>query len=463
MILNEKKTLYLQIYEKLKQDIINGRYLENEKLPSIRNLAKKYSVNNITIIKAYDTLENDRYIYKKRGSGIYVNNLNIKKNILEEEILMETFKYGKLELECEINFANSNPNGNYFPITKFKNCINFVIDRDQEKIFAYEDPKGYIELRNIVSKHLKVENILVSSENIQIISGAQQGIDLITKSLIHFGDKVIIEDPSYSGAITSFKRGGATIIDIPLLKDGIDINILEKTLEKENISYLYLMTNFHNPTGISYSDKKKLKILELAKKYNFFIIEDDSSSDLYYENKPYSLKSIDRDEKVIYIKSYSRIFMPGLRLGFLIAPKDQLKYISFTKFHTDISTPGLIQRAFEHYLSSHSWQVHTKKLRSIYKEKFQIAYDLLKEIKHIELFSIPKGGLYFWIKLENFSSEALFLKTLQKKVGILPGSIFRLDEKSDGWIRLCFADVEIDEIKKGLKILKESVEELYNL
>ena len=223
------------------------------------------------------------------------------------------------------------------------------------------------------------------------------------------------------------------------------------------------MTNFHNPTGISYSKEKKIKLLKLAKKYDFYIIEDDSSSDLYYKDKPFSLKSMDIDERVIYIKSYSRIFMPGLRLGFLIAPKDKLKYISFTKYHTDISTPGLIQRAFEHYLISDSWELHIKKLRMIYKKKFDVAYDLLKEIKHLRLFSIPQGGLYFWVKVDKVSSEALFLKTLQKKVGILPGSIFKLDEKSDGWVRLCFADVEIEEIKKGLKILKESVKELYCL
>jgi len=460
---HSQQTLYLQIYESIKQDIIENKYAENEKLPSIRNLAKKLSVNNITIVKAYDTLEKDLYVYKKRGSGVYVNKHNIKKNFLEEEILMETFKYGKLEVNCEINFANSNPNGSYFPITKFKDCINYVIDRDQEKIFAYEDPKGYIELRNTISKNLKTEKIITNPEDIQIISGAQQGIDLITKSLIHFGDKVIIENPSYSGAITSFKRGGAKVIDIPLLKDGIDLKILKKILTKEKISYLYLMTNFHNPTGISYSKKNKIEILELAKKYNFYIIEDDSSSDLYYKNKPFSLKSMDVNEKVIYIKSYSRIFMPGLRLGFLIAPKDKLKYISFTKYHTDISTPGLIQRAFEHYLNSNSWEVHTKKLRVIYKKKFKVAYNLLKKIEYLELFAVPQGGLYFWLKLDKVSSEALFLKALQKKIGILPGSIFKLNEKSEGWIRLCFADVEIEEIKKGLKILKESVEELYKL
>ncbi|MEI6856510.1 PLP-dependent aminotransferase family protein [Psychrilyobacter sp.] len=463
MNLDNQQILYLQIYEKIKHDIIENKYAEHEKLPSIRNLAKKLEVNNITIVKAYDILEKDRYVYKKRGSGVYINNLNAKKNVLEEEILMETFKYGKLEVEGEINFANSNPNGNYFPITKFKDCINYVIDRDQEKIFAYEDPKGYSGLRNIISKHLKVEEIISDPEDIQIISGAQQGIDLITKSLIHLGDSVIIENPSYSGAITSFKRGGAKIIDVPLLGDGMDLKVLKNILSKKKISYLYLMTNFHNPTGISYSKKKKLKLLELAKKHDFYIIEDDSSSDLYYKDKPFSLKSMDIDERVIYIKSYSRIFMPGLRLGFLIAPKEKLKYISFTKYHTDISTPGLIQRAFEHYLSSDSWETHTKKLRSIYKKKFEISYNLLKRIEHLKLFAVPQGGLYFWVKVDKVTSEALFLKALQKKVGILPGSIFKLNEKSDGWVRLCFADVEIDDIKKGLKILKESIEELYNL
>jgi DNA-binding transcriptional MocR family regulator len=456
----KKLPIYLKIYEKLKKEIIENKYSNNEKLPSIRNLAKKHNVTNKTIVKSYDMLERDLYIYKKRGSGIYVNNLNIKKNILEEEIIMETFKYGKMEVKCEINFANSSPSGSYFPVDEFKDAINFVIDRDREKIFAYEDPKGYIGFRETISRLLRKEKIGAKADDIQIISGAQQGIDLIIKSFIKFGDIVVIEQPSYSGAITSFKRGGAKIIDIPMEKDGLDIEILKAKLKKERVSYVYLMTNFHNPTGASYSKKKKLELLKLAKRYDFYIIEDDSSAELYYKTPPSSLKSLDKDDRVFYIKSYSRIFMPGLRLGYLIPPKEKLNYIFFTKSHTDISTSGLIQRAFNHYINSEFWDIHTKKLRDIYSKKNKIAYNLLKKIENLEIFCTPKGGLYFWIKIEKATSETLFIKALQKKVGILPGSIFKLDEKSNGWIRLCFADVKEVDIEKGIKILEEVILDL---
>ncbi len=460
---DRKIPLYIKIYNELKSKIITKEYKEGEKLPSIRKLAQNYNVNNITIINSYNLLEKEEYVYKKQGSGTYVNNKNIKKDILEEEPSKESFKYGRLETTCKINFANSNPNGYFFPITDFKSSINHVIDRDQEKIFAYEDPMGYSNLRKEIFLKLKKDGIDIEYESLLIVSGAQQGIDIVVKSLINVRDEVIVEEPSYSGAIASLKKGGAKVIGVPLLKDGMDLVALEKILKYKNIKLIYLMTIFHNPTGISYSEKNKKKILKLAKKYNFYIIEDDSSSDLYYDKKIHPLKYYDKDDRVIYIKSYSRIFMPGLRLGYLITPKKKKNDIFFTKYRSDIATPGLIQRSFEHYFSSKLWEKHTEKLRVIYKKKFEISYNLLKDIKGIKIFTVPKGGLYFWIKLEGITSEALFLRGLEEEVSILPGSIFHVDNNSHSWIRLCFADVKEGDIKTGISILDNIIQELGEL
>ena len=450
--------IYLQIYSQIKERIEKDKL--KGKLVPVRKMAEELGVSPSTVAKAYDELEKNGYVIKKEGSGVYVK-FQKKKNVyLEDHMESETFRYGYFNPEFNIDFASATPNETILPMESLKRAINFVLDRDRESAFLYEDPQGYYYLRKTISEKLKKEeNIDVDINSIQIVSGAQQGIDIISQAFLYPNDIVVVEDPTYRGARESFKKAGCRIMEISMQNDGFSLKDLEKILRRQKIKLFYTMTNFHNPTGVSTGDEKKKKLLELAERFDFYILEDDGLSNLYFTGgKPSSLKSMDKDGRVIYIKSYSKIFMPGFRLGYITVPEPMLNTVLTRKFSGDIYHSGLNQRAFQFLLENGDWDLHMEKARRIFKEKQKLMYKCLKKIKNIT-FKRPKGGLCFWVKLpENISSKAVYVNMLSHGVGILPGVVF--SENNDNYIRIRFAQCEEKDIEAGVKILACAIDKL---
>lgn len=450
--------IYLQIYLQLKEQIEKEEL--KGKLPPIRKLAEKLNISPSTVVKAYDELEKNSYVEKKEGSGVYTKYEKKKSVFLEDHMESETFRYGYFNPDFRIDFASATPNETILPMESLKRAINFVLDRDRESAFLYEDPQGYYYLRKtIMEMRKKEDNKKIEIENIQIVSGAQQGIDMVSEAILLPNDIVVVEDPTYRGARETFKKLDCKIIEIPMLSDGLSLKALEKILQTKKIKLLYTMTNFQNPTGISMSEEKKEKLLKLAQKFDFYILEDDGLSNLYFNNKkPSSLKNIDENDRVIYIKSYSKIFMPGLRLAYIIIPSLLKNSILNKKFSGDIYHSGLNQRAFQYLLENGDWDIHMEKARNIFGKKQKIMYKYLKKISDIK-FTCPKGGLCFWIELpEDISSKAIYLSMLSRGVGILPGIVF--SEKKNNYIRISFAQCEEKEIEEGINLLKNTIEKL---
>lgn len=449
--------IYLQLYYKLKELIENGEI--KGKIFSIRELAKNLGVSISTVVKAYEELEKNGYIYLRGGSGAYVKYNREKKFYLEDHMENEIFKYAYFNSEYRIDFSTASPNADFFPIEELKKAINYILDRDGGKALLYENPQGYLELRKAIKKELKDDGIDVGIKDIQIMSGAQQGIDILSKSLIYPGDIVVTEDPAYKGAVVSFKNNGAKVERISMKKDGLDIKELEDILKRDKIKFIYTAATFHNPTGISISEKKRIELLELAEKYDFYIIEDDCSSDIYFDKKKIrSIKSYDKNNRVIYIKSYSKVFMPGFRLGFMVAPEKIANSVLAGKYSSDISNSGLNQRVFQYFLEKGIWNEHIEKSRKEFHKKQKYMYSRLKKIENIKI-NKPKGGMCFWIELpKEITGEAVYMKLAKRGVGILPGVVF--SEKAYNYIRLSFAQCNEKEIDDGIEILKKVIDEL---
>ncbi len=467
IVLNKEspKYLYLQLFESIKNIIIKDQIEPNSKLPPIRQLASFLDVNNSTVVNAYNLLEKEGYVYKKVGSGTYVfpkqNENLVDEVLLHKYPIDETLAWLDGEQikarKNMISFASATPTSDLFPVKDFKALLNEVLDRDRGDVFEYHESQGYYPLRKSLVDYLYEYGIQANPENIQIISGAQQGIDIISKAFVEYNDTILVESPTYTGAIATFKSRGAKIVPVPILKDGIDLRLFEESIQIYKPKLLYLMPNFQNPTGYSYTKEKKLKVIELAKKYDLLIIEDDYLSDLnFYNSDCSSLESLDKNDTVIYIKSFSKIFMPGLRLGFLVIPTKYCYQILTAKHASDISTSGLIQRVFDLYLKKGIWKKRIEYMKSIYKERFDIMQDSLKKymlketIEHV----FPKGGLNFWFGLpEGYSSNQLYNKAAQENVLILPGSIFFPSRKYSRYFRLSIAALEPNEIELGIQKL----------
>lgn len=320
---NNKK--YIQVYNRIKNLILDGKLVGDEKLPPIRKLSALLGVNSVTIVKAYDLLENEGYLIKRQGSGCYVSKIKKTRSISAKSDLYR--------------LDTGNPLADIFPINDFKKAVNMALDDELASLFNYDDGNGIYELKEVMVDYLAEQKIQASPDNIIITSGGQQGIDIISKSLLSYSDVVFIEEPTYSGAIDLLKMRNTRLISIPLLEDGIDIGLLKMKLEKIRPRLLYVMPNFQNPTGISYSEYKKKKLIDLAEEYNFYILEDDFISDFKFlsENNR-TLKSYDKYNRVIYIKSFSKILMPGLRMGLMVVPTELVERTVVSKHNSDIST-----------------------------------------------------------------------------------------------------------------------------
>ena len=449
--LYDSNSKYIQIYNHIKELIDNEEIRGNEKLPPIRKLADYIGVNNATIVKVYELLEKEGYVYKVIGSGTFSSSFNnIKK---QSEII-----------NCSdmVHFDSGNPSKDMFPLDNFKDAINMALEKDGASIFEYDEGKGSNDLREEICKYLKSKKINTNKENIQIISGAQQGIDIVCKGLINYSDVVFVEEPTYNGAIEVFKGRGAKIISIPMLDDGIDIGILKLKLEKIKPKLIYVMPNFQNPTGISYSTYKKKKLIELSEEYDFYILEDDFISDFKFDstdNRP--LKSYDKNNRVIYIKSFSKILMPGLRIGIVDIPKELQKKILWAKYSSDISTPGLIQKSMYYYMKYFNWDDYLKSINVIYTNKYRDTKALL-ESKLGEKLKISKsvGGLNFFIELpRGYSSQDFYEFILKKGVCITPGTYFFDNIMDDRFFRINIANTNIEDIKRGITIIENNLDE----
>ena len=448
--LNDNNSKYIQIYNHIKKMIVGGKIKEHEKLPPIRKLANFINVNNATIVKVYELLEKEGYVYKIIGSGTFVSSMNIK-----EEVNLENYK-------DMIHFDSGNPSKDMFPLDNFKAAINMALEKDGASIFEYDEGKGSEELREELCTYLRKKKINTNKNNIQIISGAQQGIDIVCKGLINYSDVVFVEEPTYNGALEVFKSRGAKIITIPMLDDGIDIGILKLKLEKIKPKLIYVMPNFQNPSGISYSEYKKKKLIELSEEYDFYILEDDFISDFDFDSKDSRpLKSYDMKNRVIYIKSFSKILMPGLRIGIVDIPRELQKKILWAKYSSDISTPGLIQKSMYYYMKYFNWEEYLKSIDKVYTKKYRKTKVLLEE-KLGDKLKIYKsqGGLNFFIELpRGYSSQAFYNFMLEKGVCITPGTYFFDNIMDDRFFRINIANETIEDIEKGITIIENNLEE----
>lgn len=452
---------YISIAEHIKKLIEAKDISDGEKLPTIREYSKFLGVNNVTIVSAYKKLVSDGFARQKVGSGTYAKRKEVYSTF--NKYYSNTFKrLTAEEIKNSIDFAGETTKETIFPIEDFKTIINKILDRDGAEALISQSPLGYEKLRSSINK-VFWDNKL-DDDSILIISGAQQGIDIASKAILNINDNVIVERPTYGGALSVFKWRRANIFEVDMDDDGINIEAFEKILKKNKISCFYTMSYFQNPTGVSYNIEKKKRILELAEKYDFYIIEDDYLSELIYDEtvEYMPFKWLDTNDRVIYIKSFSKIFLPGIRIGYIVAPYIFNESIRNSKFNTDIATSSLMQRALEMYISNGYWKKNIELLNKEYKKRYKLMADLIeKELGNEIVYNLPGGGLTFYLKIksDNITSRKLFIDLCKKGVYITPGVLFfRNIKDGEKTFRIGFSQTDEVKIAKGLKIIREELE-----
>lgn len=475
---NSASPLYLQLYLALREMIESGRLLRDTRLPSVREFTHLLGINQVTVVSAFRKLEENGLIYTRTGNGTYVAGIfqrlpAIAENpILQDELYPQADSFftnnGRIIItENTINFASATPTSDLFPVDNFKIVLNEILDRDKGNAFGYHESQGFPPLRESIAGLLSKGNTYFPVDDINVISGAQQGIDIITKALLQQGDCIITESPTYTGAIAVFKSRNAQLADVAMQPGGPDLNLLEYTIKKYKPRIMYTIPSFQNPTGCSYTNEKRSALLGLAEKYNFFIIEDDYVSDLDFDQRHFiSLKSLDTKNRVILLKSFSKLFMPGLRLGFMVVPSHLSQDLLAAKHTADISTSGLVQRAFDLYIRKGYWDSHFEFMYGIYGERYGEMVQALKCFLPLDCsFIEPGGGLNVWISLPlGFPVNSLLHVAAANEIAFAPGSIFHTGNTPDAAnnLRLSFAAVPTDKIKTGVEKLCSLIIRLSN-
>ncbi|MDD4844318.1 MAG: PLP-dependent aminotransferase family protein [Anaerotignum sp.] len=455
--------IYQQLAEGLAKLIAQGSLPADSKLPPIRKMAEEYGVNNVTVVAAYKHLESKQMVYSRKGSGTFVSPLPVE--AIPAPVAkgnLHHFEAG-ISFENAINFANTSLPHELFPVDAFKKAFDEVLEREKGGAFRYTDSMGYYPLRQQLCSYLEDNGIKTTVDSVQIISGAQQGIDVISKAMVRFGDVVFMESPTFYGAAGAFLSRGAKLIEIPMEADGMKMTVLEDYLKLYQPRFIYMMAYFQTPTGISYSMEKKRRLLELAERYDTYIIEEDDFYDFYYnKDTPVPLKALDYKNRVVYIKSFSKILMPGLRMGLMVLPKKVHQGVMEAKYTTDISTSSFIQKAMEQYFRENGWEQHAKAMRRFGGEKYRRALSFAK--KYLEgraTYSLPNGGVSLWIRLpKGVSAEAFCSRMLEKNVILTPGSQYEISGRDSGHVRLSFCGLEDEKIEVGLKRMGETIEKM---
>lgn len=452
-----KTPLYVQLYQQLVELIRTGKLAENYRLPAIRKLAHSLGVNPGTVVNAYKELERTGFIYSKLGSGSFV----AKQEQLDENTLVSAeLTENTLDKSGYIDLTTVNLSPDLVSVKDFQKAIDQVLKTEGSYAFSAQESQGYYPLREALCKELSKNSIYTAPQNLQIISGAQQGIDIIARSLLKHGDTVLVENPTYPGALAAFRACGAKIIDVSMDADGMDMQEAEQKIRLYRPKLIYTMPNVQNPTGITYSKAKKRKLLGLARHYDTYILEDDSLSGLYYQTENIRpIKTYDQDERVIYILSLSKLFMPGLRLGYLLVPGALMPRVRAIKHLADIATSGLIQRVYDYYLRNGLWDKHLTSLKSNYQMRFEYCCQLLeKQLQGKAKYHLPQGGLTFWLELPSgFSAKKIAKKAKEHGVLVTAGQVFFARQADDKHLRISFADVDEADAKKALEILSKLI------
>ncbi len=381
---------------------------------------------------------------------------------LEASAIREIFKM--LAKPDIISFAGGAPDPNLYPKNEFAQIAKEVLETEGATALSYGITEGYAPLRDWTRKRLQNQGILKAEDDVIIVSGGQQGIDLCSKSLINPGDGVVCEEPSFIGGLNCFRSYNAELFGVPVLDDGLDTEKLEELLkEHKNIKLLYTISTFQNPSGITISLEKRKKILELAEKYDFLIYEDNPYGELRFSGEEIpTLKSLDTNGRVIYFGSYSKVLAPGMRLGFTSAPAPLLERMIICKQTQDVHTNVLSQMIAYKFVTTYSIDEHIAKLRLAYGKKCKLMMDLMDKyfpasVKH----TCPEGGLFLFCTLpEGYDSKELMKLALDKKVAFVPGTSCMIDDKATyNTFRMNYSTASEEEIEIGIKALGEVITE----
>lgn len=363
-----------------------------------------------------------------------------------------------------ISFAGGLPAPELFPIEEMKEVALAVLNEAGSEALQYSMTEGFMPLRKqIASRMNRKLSTDLTYENIQIISGSQQGLDLSGKLFIDEGDVILCESPTYLAAISAFKAYGPKFIEVPTDDNGMIISELEKIIAKtEKIKLIYVIPDFQNPTGRTWSLERRQQFMELINRYEIPVIEDNPYGELRFEGQQLpALKTLDSKGLVIFFSTFSKIFCPGLRVGWIAADKKYLEKYTLIKQGTDLHTSSISQQEISKFMDLYDLDENIEKIKAVYKRRRDVMVQTIKAEFPSEVnYTYPEGGLFLWVELpSHIKAEKLLLTCLTHKVAFVPGDSFFPNGGVENTLRLNYSNMPEERIIEGIKRLAKVIKE----
>lgn len=469
--------IYRQILSRIREMILSGTLPPGFRLPPERRLAAALGVNRSTVITAYRELKGDGLVDCHVGRGTEVVSRRAApptpaavtplpwRQLLRDEVgaPRDPLVRDLLELTERtdvINLSVGLPAPELLPLDTLRCVHDDLLSKIGSSLLLHSPTEGVTAFREAVAELLPARGIEGGAPDVLTTSGSQQGLDLVARLFLGPGDAVVVEEPSYFGALQVFRAASARLLAVPADAEGIRPDILEGVLERHRPKLIYVLPTFQNPSGALLSLERRRRVLELAYRFQVPIVEDDPYSELRYEGEALpSLKALDQSGYVIYLSSFSKVMFPGLRVGFIVAPRPVLRQLVLVKQSVDLhsSTPG--QWILERFIREGHFARHVARMRGEYGTRRDVMAEALgRSAPDGVRWSAPAGGFYMWCSIPRRVAEGrLLAQAAERGVSYLPGAACFPSEPSAGFVRLNFTYSPPDAIRVGVTRLMDAL------
>ncbi len=477
--------LYIQLRDQLRALVHAGDLRPGDRIPASRELATMLGVHRTTVANAYAELESEGLIQGHVGRGTFIRGngnglaltppappvLNggagVRWELLfaderGEEVLSRLTASAP---EDSVSFVMARPAAEFFPVEELQVCVNAALRREAKDVLNLGPSDGYPPLKEAILELLHREGISAKDENLLITDGCQQSLDLISKAFVRPGDSVVMENPTYPGAVAIFHGARARCLAVPMKTQaepgialGLDLEVLEATLAANRVKLIVLTPDFHNPTGTSMPLASRRKLLELAGRYQVPVVEDHIYARLHSrEERVPSLKQLDRSNLVIHIDSFAKVAFPGLRVGWIVAPPVAIERLRVVKQTTDLHTDQLAQATLAEFVRRGHFVKHVARMRKVYASRLAAVDEALrKNMPEGTRWTKPEGGMCLWLELPaGFDASELLIHAKEKGVLFAPGRYFYVQSPLPNTLRLGFASLDEKQIAKAVATLAE--------
>lgn len=455
--------VYRQIVEAIIERIEAGRLPPGTRLPTVRDLSHELSVARVTVHKAYGDLQDRGYTDSTVGRGTFVltppesgevDATELSAAVATPEMFLSSAPWvtrSRRTLSMEI----AEPDPAFYPAQDFTRIIHSLA-RDATSLFGYGSPRGEPALRYQIAALLGERGIDASPEDLVITSGSTQGLSLLIQALTQPGDKVLVEEPAYFGLLALLHTRNIQPLAVPVDENGPDLETLRQIMVRDRPRFFYTMSRFQNPKGISMSPRRRDEVLELAERFGLMLIEDDIFHPLAYDGEhPRPLKTDDRNDLVVYLDSFSKTLLPGLRVGYLLAPAALRARLAMLLQVDTMGNPPILQHALAEYLRRGQYAEHLRRVIPQYRERRDATLDALqRSMPRDAVWTKPRGGYCCWVTLPAGGMfDDLRRAALQQGVAYTPGEVFLARPDDRTHLRLCFGGVRPRAIRDAIETI----------